>query len=209
MRGSRILIAALAFATAAQAADVPIVEEKPGEFTAGHLAFESRVEVAASCEQTFKTLTEYARLSKLVPHIHGKSKVSKASSPGDTMSYEFERADGTKNSGRMILTTIEKDHRVQILVQPDEGPWLRVQEFRLYAPAGGSGGKEKCHVAYEETYNPEPLKNAAYDLKEIIQEISEPYMEVILRRMKNISEGKEPGPAKEVDKLREIAKHFP
>jgi hypothetical protein len=34
-------------------------------------------------------------------------------------------------------------------------------------------------------------------------------MQIILRRLKNISEGKNPGPAKEVDQLKEIAKTFP
>ncbi|MGH7820330.1 MAG: hypothetical protein ACREQ9_11185 [Candidatus Binatia bacterium] len=194
---------------AAPAAEVPIVDEGPGEFKARDLAFESRVEVDATCKETFRTLTEFARLQKLVPHLHGKAKVPAAKSIGDTLVYEFEREDGTKNTGRMILTTLESDHRVQILVQPDEGPWLRVQEFRLYAPAGGEKKGSTCHVAYEETYNPKPLKNAAYDMKEIIEEVRAPYMEIILRRLKNLSEGKEAGPQDETGKLREIAKHFP
>jgi hypothetical protein len=207
MRAATILLALSTVANAA-AADVPFVDEKPGEFTAAHLAFESRIEVGADCDEVFKTMTEFQRLQKLVPHLHGKAKVQKATNPGDTLWYEFERADHTKNSGRMVLTTLEPGHRVQILVQPDQGPWLRVQEFRLYAPAGEKKAAT-CNVIYEETYNPEPLKNAAYDLKEIVQEIREPYMEVILRRLKNMAEGKEPGPASEVEKLREIAKQFP
>ena len=64
-------------------------------------------------------------------------------------------------------------------------------------------------MIYEETYNPKPLKNAAYDVKEIIQDIRAPYMEIILRRLKNAAEGKEPGPAKETEQLKEIAKNFP
>jgi hypothetical protein len=125
------------------------------------------------------------------------------------MYYEFERKDGSKNTGRMILTTIEENNRIQFLVQPDQGPWLRVQEFKLFAPAAGPKKDAQCTVIYEETYNPKPLKNAAYDVKEIIQDIREPYMRIILRRLKNAGEGKEPGPAKEADELREIAKNFP
>ena len=109
----------------------------------------------------------------------------------------------------MILTTIEENNRIQFLVQPDQGPWLRVQEFRLYAPAAGPKKDSQCTVIYEETYNPKPLKNAAYDVKEIIQDIRAPYMEIILRRLKNAAEGKEPGPAKETEQLKEIAKNFP
>lgn len=190
-------------------ADVPIVAEAPGEFRAEDLAFESRAEIGTSCDEVYKTLTEFARLQRLVPHLHGKAKVAKASNVGDTLWYEFERADGTKNTGRLILTTLETGHRVQVLVQPDEGPWLRVQEFRLYAPAPKEKSDKLCHVAYEETYNPQPLKNAAYDMRAIVEDVRAPYMQVILRRLKNLSEGKEPGPKNEVEKLREIAKQFP
>ncbi|MGH7857305.1 MAG: hypothetical protein ACREQY_08230 [Candidatus Binatia bacterium] len=206
---SMVLALVLTGWVAATAADVPIVDEEPGEFKAKDLSFESRVEVEATCKEAFKTLTEFGRLQKLVPHLHGKAKVAAAKDPGDTLSYEFERTDGTKNTGRMILTTLETDHRVQILVQPDEGPWLRVQEFKLYAPAGGEKKSSSCHIAYEETYNPKPLRNAAYDMKEIIEQVRAPYMEIILRRLKNISEGEEAGPKAETEKLREIAKHFP
>lgn len=200
-----LLWAASAFA----ADDVPVIAEEAGEFTASALAFESRVQVEAPCAEAYATLTEFARLSKLVPHLHGKASVPKGAKAGDTLSYEFERADGTKNSGRFVLTTIEEGSRVQVLVQPDHGPWLRVQEFRLYAPAAGPRKESECHVAYEETYNPKVLHNVAYNMKEIVEEIRKPYMEVILRRLKNISEGKEAGPKSEVEKLREVARHFP
>lgn len=210
MRVFPFVVAALvSIAGVGGATDVPIIEEQAGEFRARDLSFVSRVEIEAACDETYKTLTEFARLQKLVPHLHGKAKVARAENVGDTLTYEFERADGTKNTGRMILTTLEDGSRVQVLVQPDDGPWLRVQEFRLYAPAGGKKSGSLCHVVYEETYNPQPLKNAAYDMKAIVEEIREPYMDVILRRLKNISEGKEPGPAEEVKQLREIAKHFP
>jgi hypothetical protein len=191
------------------AADAPVVQETRGEFSADALAFESRVEIAANCKDVFNALTEMRKIGAMVPHIHGKAKVTKAANPGDTLSYEFERKDKSKNTGRFVLTAIEENNRIQFLVQPDQGPWLRVQEFRLYAPASGSKKESICNVIYEETYNPKPLKNQAYDMKEIVQEIRRPYMEIILRRLKNIAEGKEPGPAKETDQLRDIAKNFP
>jgi uncharacterized protein YndB with AHSA1/START domain len=200
------LLAAVAWA---QAPEVPIVHETKGEFSADALYFETRIEIDASCAEVFTSLTDMKRVGALVPHLRGKAKVTKAANPGDTMWYEFERKDGSKNSGRFILTTIEENSRVQFLVQPDAGPWLRVQEFRLFAPAAGSKRKTQCAVIYEETYNPKPLKNAAYDVKEIIQEIRAPYMQIILRRLKNLSEGKEPGPPREAAELTEIAKTFP
>jgi hypothetical protein len=206
----RLLLAGLLTGVAgARAADVPIVHESKGEFSADALFFESRVEVNANCKSVFALMTDLQRIQALIPHLHGKAKVAKAANPGDTMYYEFERKDGSKNTGRMILTTIEENNRIQFLVQPDQGPWLRVQEFKLFAPAAGPKKDAQCTVIYEETYNPKPLKNAAYDVKEIIQDIREPYMRIILRRLKNAGEGKEPGPAKEADELREIAKNFP
>jgi hypothetical protein len=211
MRTATVLLLAplLTGVASSQAAEVPIVHETKGEFSADALYFESRIEVDASCTQVFASLTEIKRIGALVPHLRGKAKVTKAANPGDTMWYEFERKDGSKNSGRFILTTIEENSRVQFLVQPDEGPWLRVQEFRLFAPAAGPKKESQCAVIYEETYNPKPLKNAAYDVKEIIQEIRAPYMQIILRRLKNMSEGKEPGPPREAAELTEIAKSFP
>ena len=210
MRISTVLVAGLLWGvTRAFAADVPIVHESRGEFSADALSFESRVEIQAGCKAVFSTMTDLQRIQALIPHLHGKTKVARAANPGDTLAYEFERKDKTKNTGRMILTTIEENNRIQFLVQPDQGPWLRVQEFRLYAPAAGPKKDSQCTVIYEETYNPKPLKNAAYDVKEIIQDIRAPYMEIILRRLKNAAEGKEPGPAKETEQLKEIAKNFP
>lgn len=210
MRISTVLVAGLFYSVApAFAADVPIVHESRGEFAADALYFESRVEIQADCKAVFATMTDMQRIQALIPHLHGKAKVARAANPGDTLAYEFERKDGTKNTGRMILTTIEENNRIQFLVQPDQGPWLRVQEFRLYAPAAGPNKNSQCTVIYEETYNPKPLRNAAYDVKEIIQDIRAPYMQIILRRLKNAAEGKEPGPAKETEQLKEIAKNFP
>ena len=210
MRISTVLVGVLLGCVAsASAADVPIVHESRGEFSADALFFESRVEVNAACKAVFSAMTDMQRIQALVPHLHGKAKVARAANPGDTLAYEFERKDGTKNTGRMILTTVEENNRIQFLVQPDQGPWLRVQEFRLYAPAAGPKKDSQCTVIYEETYNPKPLRNAAYDVKEIIQDIRAPYMQIILRRLKNSAEGKEPGPAKETEQLKEIAKNFP
>jgi len=193
----------------ALAADVPIVHEERGDFSAGALSFESRVDVAKDCKTVFTGMTDVQRVQALIPHLNGKSKVKLVANPGDTMTYEFVRKDGTKATGRLIVTTIEENNRIQFLVQPDQGPWLRVQEFRLYAPAAGPKKDAECTVIYEETYNPKPLHNAGYDLKEIIQDIRAPYMQIILRRLKNAAEGRAPGPAKEVDELKEIAKNFP
>ena len=204
-----LVLGGVAWAAESVPAGVDQVDEQAGEFTADALAFESRVQVSAGCNEVFRSLTEFQRLQALVPHLQGKSAVTTGTKPGDSLNYEFERADGTKNKGRLVLTTIEPGNRVQVLVQPDEGPWQRVQEFRLYAPAAGPKQDKECNVSYEETYNPKVLRNLAYNMKEIVQEVRKPYMEIILRRLKNLAEGNEPGPKAEVTKLKEIARNFP
>src|SRR5207249_8875706 len=148
MRTATVLLLAplLAPVARAQTPEVPIVHETKGEFSADALAFESRIEIDASCPEVFASLTEIKRVGALVPHLHGKAKITKAANPGDTMWYEFDRKDGSKNSGRFVLTTIEENSRVQFLVQPDAGPWLRVQEFRLFAPAAGPKKDSQCAV---------------------------------------------------------------
>jgi hypothetical protein len=198
---------ALAFCGSALALDVPVISENQGEFTTDHVSFESRIEAGASCKDAFAGMMQLKNLQELVPHLHAKAEVSKLSKAGDTIWYEFDRKDGTKSTGRFVVTTLEEGNRIQVLVQPDEGSWLRVQEWKLYAPA--SGAKKVCTIIYEETYNPRALKERAYNVKEIVEEVRKPYMEIILRRLKNMAEGKKPGPADETEKLREIAKILP
>ena len=209
-RAAWMIAFCLAAPVVARAAEAPpVVREERGEFSADALYFESRIEVDTNCKTVFTGITDLSRIQALIPHLHGKTKVAKAANPGDTMNYEFERKDGKKATGRFVVTTIEENNRLQFLVQPDEGPGLRVQEFKLFAPAAGPKKDSQCTVIYEETYNPKPLRNAAYDVKSIVQDIREPYMKIILRRLKNASEGHAPGPPKEADELKEIAKNFP
>lgn len=201
------VLLALAGPGSALALDVPIVSETVGEFTAEHLSFESRVEAGAGCKETFTGMIQLQNLQALVPHLNARTDVPKITRVGDTLWYEFGRKDGTKSTGRFIVTTLEEGNRVQVLVQPDEGSWLRVQEWKLYSPAAGE--KKSCNIIYQETYNPRALKERAYNVKEIVEEIRKPYMEIILRRLKNMAEGKKPGPPDETEKLREIAKILP
>lgn len=175
------------------------------------LAFTSTVDVGATCNQVYTTLTEFGRLQKLVPHLHGTANVPRATSLGDALFYELERADGSKNTGKFVVTSIEPGYKLQVIVQPDEGPWLRVQEFTLYTPPakGKKSDKAACHVEYEESFNALAMKFKEYDSTAFVKNLRESYMQTILRRLKNISEGKEAGPAEEAKKLREVAKNFP
>jgi len=66
----------------ARAADVPIVHESKGEFSADALFFESRIEVDANCKTVFALMTDLQRIQALIPHLHGKAKVAKAANPG-------------------------------------------------------------------------------------------------------------------------------
>jgi hypothetical protein len=176
------------------------------------LAFTSSVDVAASCNDVWTSLTEFGRLQKLVPQLHGTANVPRANQIGDMLFYTIDKADGSKSTGKFVVTSLEPAYKLQVMVQPDEGPWLRVQEFTLFTkpPAKGEkAGKGGCHVDYEESFNPLALKYSGYDATGIVKNLREPYMAIVLRRLKNLSEGKDPGPADEAKKLAEVAKNFP
>lgn len=185
----------------------------PGVQAAEELSFTSAVDVSATCNEVWTSLTEFARLQKLVPHLHGTANVPRATKPGDALFYTLDKADGTKNTGKFVVTELEPAYRLQVMVQPDEGPWLRVQEFTLYAKPAQKAEKEKaamgCHVSYAESYNQLALRAKEYDSSAIVRDLREPYMQIILRRLRNISEGKDAGPANEAQKLVEVAKNFP
>lgn len=189
----------------------------PGVLAAEELAFTSTIDVSASCNEVWNSLTEFARLQKLVPHLHGTANVARATKPGDALFYTLDKADGSKNTGKFVVTELEPAYRLQVMVQPDEGPWLRVQEFTLYTKPLQKAEKEKketaardgCHVNYAESYNQLALKFKEYDTSAVVKDLREPYMQIVLRRLKNISEGKDPGPTDEARKLAEVAKNFP
>jgi hypothetical protein len=176
------------------------------------LSFTSSIDVNANCNAVFTTLTEFGRLAKLIPHLHGTANVPRATQIGDMLFYTIDKADKSKATGKFVTTSFEPAHRLQVMVQPDEGPWLRVQDFTLYTkPQGEKDGKGKdvCHVEYEESYNQLALKFKQYDSSGIVANLRQPYMNIILKRLKNLSEGKDAGPADEVKKLAELAKNFP
>jgi hypothetical protein len=177
------------------------------------LSFTSAIDVNANCNAVWTTLTEFGRLAKLIPHLHGTANVPRATQIGDMLFYTIDKADKTKATGKFVTTSFEPAHRLQVMVQPDEGPWLRVQDFTLYAkPQADKDGKAKkdvCHVEYEESYNQLALKFKQYDASGIVANLRQPYMNIILKRLKNLSEGKDAGPADEVKKLAELAKNFP
>ena len=179
---------------------------------AEELSFTSAIDIAASCNDVWTNLTEFARLQKLVPHLHGTANVARANQIGDMLFYTIDKADGSKTTGKFVVTSFEPAYKLQVMVQPDEGPWLRVQEFTLYQkprPKGEKGKNAACHVDYEEGFNQLALKYSGYDASGIVKRLREPYMAIILRRLKNLSEGKEAGAKDEVKKLAEVAKNFP
>jgi hypothetical protein len=186
-----------------------------GAWAGEQLSFTSTVDVAAGCNEVWTSLTEFSRLQKLVPHLHGTANVARASKLGDTLFYTLEKKDGTKNTGKFVVTELDPGYRLQTMVQPDEGPWLRVQEWTLYVKPPGKadkkdkGDKDTCHVTYAESFNELALKYQDYDATAIVKNLREPYMQIVLRRLKNISEGKDPGPPEETQKLADVAKNFP
>jgi hypothetical protein len=179
---------------------------------ADDLSFTAGIDVAAPCNDVWTNLTEFPRLQKLVPHLHGTANVARANQIGDMLFYTIDKAGGEKSTGKFVVTSLEPAYKLQVMVQPDEGPWLRVQEFTLYQKPGAKGEKAKasaCHVDYEESFNQLALKYSGYDASGIVKNLREPYMAIVLRRLKNLAEGKEAGPGDEVKKLAEVAKNFP
>jgi hypothetical protein len=177
---------------------------------AAETAFTSTIDVAAGCNDVWTTLTEFARLQKLVPHLHGTANVARASQLGDALYYSLDQKDGSKKTGKFVVTSLEPAYKLQVMVQPDEGPWLRVQEFTLYEKAAQKkDAKAACHVTYEEAFNPFALKYENFDTSGVVTQVRESYMQIILRRLKNVSEGRDAGPADEAAKLAEVAKNFP
>jgi hypothetical protein len=181
----------------------------PAAFAAD-LSFTSGIDVAADCNAVWENLTEFGRLQKLVPHLHGTANVARATKLGDALFYELETSEGKKNTGKLVVTSLEPAYKLQVIVQPDEGPWLRVQEFTLLTPpAKGKKDGARCRVDYEESFNELAMKHKGYDTSGMVRDLRESYMGTILRRLKNLSEGRDAGPADESGKLREVAKNFP
>ena len=71
------------------------------------LSFTSSVDVNASCNEVWTTLTEFGRLGKLIPHLHGTANVPRATQIGDMLFYTIDKADKSKSTGKFVVTAFE------------------------------------------------------------------------------------------------------
>jgi hypothetical protein len=175
------------------------------KFTLHESSLEGAVHVDAACNNVWKVLTQIDLLQKLAPHLHlttnGGQKT--AEKRGDVVNFSIDKPAGPA-TGQFILASPVPFIKVQAVLVPNKGPWVRIQEW-LMTPEGTN----KCLVTYNEAYNQLWLKAAGIEGSGFIQEVRDHHMHVILRRIKNMAEGKEPGPPEETTYLFEDARTFP
>jgi hypothetical protein len=163
------------------------------------------VHIDADCKKVWEVMTTIDLLQKWAPHLHLTSinNQKTATQRGDAVNFRVERMSGT-GTGQFILASPVPFHRVQAVVVPQKGPWIRIQEWNMVPE-----GDKKCRVDYNESYNELWVKHQGLEGTNYIKKIRDHHIHVVLRRMKNLAEGKDAGPADEVTYLMEDAKTFP
>jgi hypothetical protein len=203
----RVYALALAVALSGGASVAVGDESWPGfePFTLNDLSLVGRVSVDAPCMEAWKVLTEIDRMRTLAPHLglHSATGQRTAEQRGDAVRVKVQKAHGIM-TGEFVLTTPVPFHKITAVLIPDNGPWMRIQQWTLNNQTGG-----KCVVDYNEAYNELWVKTVGIDKSGFIKKNRDHHMHVVLRRIKNLAEGKEPGPAEETAYLFEDAKVFP
>jgi hypothetical protein len=193
--------------TLASAADSKTEQHEPffEKFTLNETSLTGAIHVDAPCENSWKALTQLDMLQKLGPHLHltTSNGLKSAEKRGDVVDYMVEKPNG-KVTGQFVLASPVPFHKVQAVLVPNKGPWLRIQEW-VMTPEG----EGKCLVSYNESYNQLWLKAAGIEGSGFISKVRDHHMHVILRRGKFLAEGKEPGPPEETAYLFEDARSFP
>jgi hypothetical protein len=161
------------------------------------------VKVNAHCDRVWDVLTVVEKLKILAPHLNITSPVERAHERGDYVNTIVDKGDHTAK-GKFILTSPVPNERVSAIVQPDDGPWMRVQVWTM-SPTG----PDSCRMDYSEAYNEEWLIKQRIDGTDFIAKNRDHHIHVVLRRVKNIAEGKKPGSDAEYKYLFADAKDFP
>jgi hypothetical protein len=175
-----------------------------GPFTLNELSLTGTVEVNSDCTKVWGVLTELEKMQKLAPHLSLNSPTGQktAEQRGDVVRIAVQKSNGIM-TGQFVLTTPVPYQRIQAVLSPDRGPWMRIQQWTL------NPEDKKCLVDYAEAYNELWVKGVGIDGSGFIQKNRDHHMHVVLRRIKNMAEGKEPGPPQEIEYLFEDAKVFP
>lgn len=177
-----------------------------GPFTLNELSLVGSVEVNAHCKDVWRVLTELDKMQNLAPHLalHSLDGQKIAEHRGDVVRVSVQKAKGIM-TGQFVLTTPVPFERISAVLAPDRGPWMRMQQWNL----NPRDHERKCLVDYDEAYNELWVKLARLEGSDFIRKNRDHHMHVVLRRIKNMAEGKEPGPAAETTYLFEDAKAFP
>jgi hypothetical protein len=163
------------------------------------------IHIAAPCSISWKVLTQLDTLQKLGPHLHltTENGLKSAEKRGDLVHFSVDKPNGT-TTGTFILASPVPYYKVQAVVVPDKGPWMRIQEWVM-----NPEGENKCLVTYNEAYNQLWLKAAGIEGSDFIAKDRDHHIHVILRRGKNLAEGKEAGSPEETAYLLDDARNFP
>jgi len=176
-----------------------------GPFTLNTVSLAGSVEVNAPCLESWKVLTEIDKLQKLAPHL-GLAAVDgqkTAEHRGDVVRVKTQKLNGVM-TGEFVLTTPVPFKRISAVLAPDRGPWVRIQQWDLITTSD-----KTCRLDYDEAYNEVWLKAVQIMGSDFIKSNRDHHIHVILRRIKNMAEGREPGAPDEVNYLFEDAKTFP
>lgn len=175
-----------------------------GPFTLNDLSLTGSVEVNSDCVGVWGTLTELDKMQKLAPHLglNTPNGQKTAEQRGDVVRISVQKRNGIM-TGQFVLTTPVPYQKIQAVLAPDKGPWMRIQQWTL------NPQDKKCLVDYSEAYNELWVKTVGIAGSDFIKKNRDHHMHVVLRRIKNMAEGKEPGSPQEIEYLFEDAKTFP
>jgi hypothetical protein len=175
------------------------------KFTLNQTSLTGGIHIAAPCSVSWKVLTELTSLQKLGPHLHLTTEggLKSAEKRGDLVHFSVDKPNGI-TTGTFVLASPVPFYKVQAVVVPDKGPWMRIQEWVM-----NPEGENKCMVTYNEAYNQLWLKAAGIEGADFIAKDRDHHIHVILRRGKNLAEGKEAGPPEETAYLMDDARNFP
>lgn len=172
-------------------------------FTLHDTALQATMHVNSHCNQVWDVLTIIEKLQELAPHLNITSPVVRAHERGDYINTAVIKEDHVAR-GKFVLLTPVPFNRVDAVVQPDKGPWMRIQVWEMNPVSG-----DDCRVDYSESYNEIWLKQKRIDGTPFIAENRDHHIHVILRRIKRMAEGKAPGDEAEYAYLFEDARTFP
>lgn len=176
-----------------------------GKFTSNPMSLTASIKVDAPCSASWAVLTELDKLRSLAPHLNLSTENNKkvADKRGDFVYFKVKKSDHMA-TGKFILTSPVPHQSIQAIVVPDRGPWMRVQTWELV-----KDGPKACTVQYNEAYNEHWVRAAGIYGSKFVPKNRDHHMHVVLRRIKFMAEGKDPGPADETTYLFADARDFP